>query len=158
MAARRLPPATASAAKSWLSGVVGCANAPLVIAAASFTFSGVNHKRRAIAPLAEDMYQDSNRPERPRLEPEIIPPARGRRGSDWQPDIWPPYASAAGTTHRLYVARLGPVGLALLMLLIGIIVAVITLAVVGAILIWIPILALLLGAGVVFRLLRHNRG
>ncbi len=111
----------------------------------------------ALAPLAEDMYQDSNQPERPRLEPEIIPPARGRRGSDWQPDAWPPNASTAGTTQRLYVARLGPVGLAFLMLLIGIVVAMITLAVVGAILLWIPILALLLGAGLVFRLLRHNR-
>ena len=105
--------------------------------------------------MAEDMYQDSNRPERPRLEPEIIPPARGRRGSDWQPDVWPPYGSTGGTTQRLYVARLGPVGLAFLMVLIGIVVAVITLAVVGAILIWIPILALLLGAGVVYRLLRR---
>ena len=104
------------------------------------------------------MYQDSNRPERPRLEPEIIPPARGRRGSDWQPDVRPPYGSTGGTTQRLYVARLGPVGLAFLMVLIGIVVAVITLAVVGAILIWIPILALLLGAGVVYRLLRHSRG
>ena len=112
----------------------------------------------ALAPLAEDMYQDSNQPERPRLEPEIIPPAKGRRGSDWQPDAWPPYASTAGTTQRLYVARLGPVGLAFLMLLIGIVVAMITLAVVGAILIWIPILALLLGAGLVFRFLRHSRG
>src|SRR5271163_2578285 len=108
-----------------------------------------------IAPLAENMYQDSNHPERPRLEPEIIPPAKGRRGSDWQPVVWPPYASTAGTTQRLYVARLGPVGLAFLMVLIGIVVAVITLAVVGAILIWIPILALLLGAGVVYRLLRR---
>ena len=45
--------------------------------------------------------------------------------------------------------------MAFLMVLIGIVVAVITLAVVGAILIWIPILALLLGAGVVYRLLRR---
>jgi Zn-dependent membrane protease YugP len=77
------------------------------------------------------MYQDSNHSERPRLEPEIIPPARGRRG---------------------------PVGLAFLMLLIGIVIGVITLAVVGAILIWIPVLALLLGAGVVYRMLRQHRG
>jgi hypothetical protein len=35
---------------------------------------------------------------------------------------------------------------------------VVLLAVVGAILIWIPVLALLLAAGFIFRFLRHNRG
>ena len=89
------------------------------------------------------------------MEPEIIPPARSRRDPDWQNDVWAPYASSAG---RLYVARLGPLGLALLMLIVGIVIAVIMLAVVGAILIWVPVLALLLAAGVIFRLLRHNRG
>jgi hypothetical protein len=104
------------------------------------------------------MAENSNQPERPRLEPEIIPPVRSRRDLDWQNDVWAPYASSAGATHRLYVARLGPLGLALLMLIVGIVIAVIMLAVVGAILIWIPVLALLLAAGVIFRLLRHNRG
>ena len=102
------------------------------------------------------MAEYSNRPERPRLEPEIIPPARGRREPGWQQDGWQPYASStSGGTHRLYVARLGPVGLAVLMMLIGIVVAVLVLAVVGAILIWIPILALLLAAGVIFRFWRR---
>jgi hypothetical protein len=101
------------------------------------------------------MVENSNRSERPRLEPEIIPPARGRRGSDWQPETWPRHGSTIGATHRLYVGRVGPFGLALLMLLIGIVVAVILLAVVGAILIWIPVLALLLAAGVIYRMLRR---
>lgn len=102
------------------------------------------------------MADNSNRPERPRLEPEIIPPARGRRGSDWSPDAWQPYVSTAGTTHhRVYVAKLGPFGFAMLMLVIGIVTAMVVLAVVGAILIWIPILALLLAAGVIYRLLRR---
>jgi hypothetical protein len=57
--------------------------------------------------------------------------------------------------HRIYVARLGPFGVALLMLIVGILAAVILLAVVGAVLIWIPVFALLLAAGVVFRLLRR---
>jgi hypothetical protein len=92
-----------------------------------------------------------NQPERPRLEPEIIPPERNRRESDWRQDAWRPYIS----THRIYVGRLGPFGVALLMLIVGILVAVILLAVLGAILIWIPILALLLAAGVMFRLLRR---
>jgi hypothetical protein len=94
-------------------------------------------------------------PERPRFEPEIIPPARGRRGADWFEDAWHPYVQGSGGTRRIYVARLGPFGLTMLMAVMGLVVALILLAVVGAILIWLPILALLLGAGVVFRLLRR---
>jgi hypothetical protein len=101
------------------------------------------------------MMRDSDRPERPRLEPEIIPPARSRRGSDWQQYVWRSQASA-GETHRIYVTRLGPFGMALLMLVIGIVIAVILLATIGAILVWIPILALLLAAGVIYRLLRRR--
>jgi len=102
------------------------------------------------------MTDDTNRSERPRLEPEIIPPAWSRRESGWQYDVWQPYvSSSASGTRRLYVARLGPLGLALLMALIGIVVAVLVLAVVSAILIWIPILALLLAAGVIFRFWRR---
>ena len=94
----------------------------------------------------------SDRPERPRLEPEIIPPAHGRREPGWRSDVW----ERAGTISvRLYVAKFGPFGLAMLMLIIGFVAAVILLAVVGAILVWIPILALLVSAGVIYRLLRR---
>jgi hypothetical protein len=99
--------------------------------------------------------RDSDRPERPRLEPEIIPPERGRRGTDWQQYVWRSQAST-GETHRIYVTRLGPFGMAMLMLVIGIVIAVILLATIGAILVWIPILALLLAAGVIYRLLRRR--
>ena len=101
------------------------------------------------------MAQSSDRPERPRLEPEIIPPARGRREPGWQHDVWEPYAPSAGTTHRIYFAKSGPFGLAMLMLIIGFLAGVILLAVVGALLVWIPILALLVSAGVIYRLLRR---
>ncbi len=101
------------------------------------------------------MAQDSNRPERPRLEPEIIPPDRTRREPDWPQDAWRPYVSTAGGTHRIFVAGLGPFGIAVVMLIVGILVAVILLAVVGAVLVWIPIFALLVAAGAVFRLLRR---
>jgi hypothetical protein len=102
------------------------------------------------------MMENSSRPERPRLEPEIIPPARGRREAGWPYDVWQPYGSATtGEMHRLHVGRLGPIALAALMFLIGIVVAVLVLAVVGAILIWIPILALLVAAGVIFRFWRR---
>jgi hypothetical protein len=46
--------------------------------------------------------------------------------------------------------------MAMLMLVIGIVIAVILLATIGAILVWIPILALLLAAGVIYRLLRRR--
>jgi len=97
----------------------------------------------------------SDRPERPRLEPEIIPPARGRREPGWHYVDWVPHAPRAGTNHRLYMAKFGPFGLAMIMLAIGFVAGVILLAVVGALLVWIPILALLVGAGVVYRLLRR---
>jgi hypothetical protein len=99
----------------------------------------------------------TDRPERPRLEPEIIPPARGRREPGWQYDVWEPYAQTGGTTHRLYMAKAGPFGLAMIMLAIGFVTGVILLAVVGALLVWLPILALLVGAGVVYRLSRRWR-
>jgi len=99
------------------------------------------------------MTDDSNLSERPRVEPEIIPPERNRPSSNWQRHA---YESAmAGETHRIYVGRLGPFGFAILMLIVGIVAAAILFAVVGAVLIWIPILMLLLAAGAIIRLLRR---
>jgi hypothetical protein len=100
--------------------------------------------------------RNRDRPERPRLEPEIIPPARNQRSADWQQYVWQSQAPRT-ETHRIYVTRLGPFGMAALMLVIGIVIAVILLATIGAILVWIPILALLLAAGVIYRLLRRRQ-
>jgi hypothetical protein len=41
------------------------------------------------------------------------------------------------------------------MLIVGVVIAAILLAVLGAVLIWIPVLALLVAAGAIFRLLRR---
>ncbi len=101
------------------------------------------------------MAEDPDRPERPRLEPEIIPPERSRGDSEWPPRAWRSYGSGAHIRQQIYVAKLGPFGFALLMAIIGIVAALILLAVVGAILVWIPILALLLAAGFIYRLLRR---
>jgi hypothetical protein len=82
------------------------------------------------------MAQNSDQPERPRLEPEIIPPDRARGQN------WPPYGySRAQSTHRIYVTRMGPLGFALMMLVIGLLLAVFLIALVGAALIWIPVVA-----------------
>jgi TM2 domain-containing membrane protein YozV len=64
-------------------------------------------------------------------------------------------SAGADGTHRIYVARLGPFGIALLMLIVGILAAVIILAVVGAVLIWILVVAQLVAAGAIFRVLRR---
>jgi hypothetical protein len=107
------------------------------------------------------MVEDSNQPERPRVEPEIIPPDRNPRRSDWRQQAWrrqtrqPFFSTAADETHRISVARLGPFGIALLMLILGVVVAVILLAVVGAFLIWIPVVVLLVAVGAILRLLRR---
>jgi hypothetical protein len=102
------------------------------------------------------MVEDSNQPERPRIEPEIIPPDRIPRRSDWHQQTWHPFFSTASDeTHRIYVARLGPFGIALLMLILGVVVAVILLAVVGAFLIWVPVVVLLIAVGAILRPLRR---
>lgn len=107
------------------------------------------------------MVDDPDHPERPRVEPEIIPPDRSPRRPDWRQQAWrrqtwqPFFSTAADETHRIYVAKLGPLGVALLILLIGVIAAVILLALVGAVLIWIPVVALLVAVGALFRLFRR---
>ena len=112
------------------------------------------------------MVDDPNRPERPRVEPEIIPPDRTLNRSDrrqqtwrqqtWRQQTWQPFFStAADETHRIYVAKLGPFGIALLMLILGVVAAVILLAVIGAVLIWIPAVVLLVAVGALFRLFRR---
>ena len=107
------------------------------------------------------MVDDPAQPERPRVEPEIIPPDRNPRRPDWRRQAWrrqtrqPFFSTAADETHRIYVARLGPFGIALLMLILGVVVAVILLALVGAVLIWIPAVALLVAVGALFRLFRR---
>ena len=107
------------------------------------------------------MVDDPDQPERPRVEPEIIPPDRNPRRPDWRRQAWrrqtrqPFFSTAADETHRIYVARLGPLGVALLILMVGVIAAVILLALVGAVLIWIPAVALLVAVGALFRLFRR---
>ena len=107
------------------------------------------------------MVDDPDQPERPRVEPEIIPPDRNPRRPDWRRQAWrrqtrqPFFSTAADETHRIYVARLGPLGVALLILIVGVIAAVILLALVGAVLIWIPAVALLVAVGALFRLFRR---
>jgi len=98
---------------------------------------------------------DDGTPERPRFEPEIIPPdGSRRRGAPRYPGALDA-ATFTGEAHRIYVGRIGPVGIALLLLIAGILAAIIFVAALGAFLIWIPIIALIVAAGAIFRLLRR---
>jgi hypothetical protein len=90
-------------------------------------------------------------------EPEIIPP--GHEPTDWprqQPDPWASFQDVYGTgTRRVYVRRIGPVGILLLAALIGTIAALVFVVMVGAFLIWIPVAVLLFVAAVVGGLMRR---
>jgi hypothetical protein len=86
--------------------------------------------------------------DRPRVEPEIIPPGDAR--VRWQGSF------DGRTTQRVYVARLGPFGFAMVALAIAFLAAVILVVLLGAFLIWIPIAGLLLAIAVVSSLLRRR--
>jgi hypothetical protein len=92
---------------------------------------------------ADNSAKNSNEPERPRVEPEIIPP--DRRGPNDRGASWPPpygFTQMRGA-HRVYVSRIGPFGFALIMLVVGLLAAVMLLILIGAALLWIPVVAVL---------------
>jgi hypothetical protein len=97
------------------------------------------------------MADDRNPPEQPRVEPEIIPPDRGSRYSPWSSYG---FTQTRGT-HRIHVTRVAPFGIALLMLAIAAVAVIIMIAVLGAVLIWIPIVAVVLIVGALLRGLRR---
>ena len=102
------------------------------------------------------MAYDPNQPERPRAEPEIIPPDRDGGRSNWRRA---PLRSGGfdeiHSTHRVYVGRVGPFGIALLLLAIAAVIAIILIAVLGAVLIWIPVIAVAVVIAAFFRLFRR---
>jgi hypothetical protein len=63
----------------------------------------------------------------------------------------------AGETHRIYIGKLGPLGIALLILIAAVLAAVILLALVGALLVWIPLAALVLLLAALSALRRWRR-
>jgi hypothetical protein len=100
------------------------------------------------------MTDTGDEPERPRVEPEIIPPDRTSQ-SEWRYSPWRA-GGFGGTraTQRIYVTRLGPFGIALLLLAIAAVVAIILIAALGAVLIWIPIVTVVVVIGALLRLFR----
>jgi hypothetical protein len=102
------------------------------------------------------MFDDRNPVERPRTEPEIIPTDHSGRQSDWRNPPWRngQFARKRGG-QRIFVTRLGPIGVALLMLAILAIAVLIMIVVLGAVLIWLPVVAMLVVAAGLARLLRR---
>jgi hypothetical protein len=103
----------------------------------------------------------SDEPERPRAEPEIIPPGRGNgrgRGPAWPQ---PPFGftqnhgSQNYGSQRVFVGRIGPLGFALLLAMIGLFGAVMLLVLIGTALIWIPVIAVFLIIAAVGGLIRR---
>ena len=88
-------------------------------------------------------------------EPEIIPP--GQEPTHWPRGQRDPWASfhVHGTGTRVYVRRIGPIGILLLAALIGTIAALIFVVLVGALLFWIPIAILLFVTAIVGALMRR---
>jgi hypothetical protein len=91
--------------------------------------------------------------EEPPAEPEIIPPDGDDRQSGSSTARIRVFVDESGTRH-VYVPRLWLLGILLLALTIGILFAIILVLVVGAFLIWIPLVGLLVAAAIISGLLR----
>ena len=105
------------------------------------------------------MADDQTPPERPRAEPEILPPDRsggGESRAPWQ-RTWQTSWGQDGTryTQRVFVMQPGPFSYAILLLALLLIVGTIVITVIGAFLIWIPVVVLLVAIGAVYRFLRR---
>ena len=99
------------------------------------------------------MANERNPPERPRIEPEIIPPDRTQNRSAWRTHG---FADSSGT-HRIYVGRLGPFGGIVLLIALVVVAVILLLAFLGALLLWLPLLALIVVAAAIGGLLRSRR-
>ena len=104
--------------------------------------------------MSSDQYPDRS-PERPRVEPEIIPPGRGGRAPRGPTGIWLRIDERDGV-RRVFIGRPGLLSIILGLLIIGLIAVVVFLVLAGIVLVWIPLLI----AGIVLALLsgaiRHH--
>jgi hypothetical protein len=114
------------------------------------------HNLKQAAPAPQELTHvtdDRSAPERPRTEPEIIPPDRNPGRSASRRSAFPDF----GGTQRVYVTRVGPFGGILLLLALFVLAAVALLLVLGALIIWIPLLGLILLVAALSGFLRLRR-
>jgi hypothetical protein len=88
-------------------------------------------------------HRRSRMPERPRVEPEIIPP-----GEDW------PRGGYSGS-YRIYIARPGPLAMSIALVLVVLAVVTVVFLLVSAVVVWIPLALAAFGAAVLFAYGRH---
>jgi hypothetical protein len=93
------------------------------------------------------------KPQGEKPEPEIIPPERTGRQTAQDPPRMRQFVDTRGTEY-FYVARLRPLGVILVVLTTGILLAVMLIILLGAFLIWIPVVVLLVTAAIIAGLLR----
>jgi hypothetical protein len=109
------------------------------------------------SPPAVHGYAMDKRPippgEKPRAEPEVIPPSGDDRQSESSAAHIRVFVDAHGIRH-IHVSRLGPLGIFVLALMIGILIAIILILLLGVFLIWIPLFGLLVAAAIISGLLR----
>jgi len=88
-------------------------------------------------------------------EPEIIPPVQ--EPAEWRDNPADPWAQHnVYGTHRIYVRRIGPIGLLFIAALIGLVAALVFVTVVGTLFFMIPIIALVLIGAVIGGLMRRR--
>ena len=95
-------------------------------------------------------------PEQPRSEPEIIPPDQQDARARWVDGRTRSSGTWSSGAQRVYVARVGPFGFAMVAFAIAVIAALVFLLVLGAFVILIPLAGLLLAAAVFASLLRGS--
>jgi hypothetical protein len=88
---------------------------------------------------------------KPRAEPEIIPPGAPLR----QPSMHS--FADAHFAQRIYITKIGPFGILLLALAIGIVSVAMLIFLLGAFLFWIPVIGLMVAAGMIFGILKTPR-
>jgi hypothetical protein len=108
------------------------------------------HAHMGLRKDAGEPMDERSTPERPRSEPEILPPERSdgpMRDARWE------RAGAEGV-YRVRVVKLGPVGATLLAIGIGVASAVLLVLMLSTVLILIPVVGLLIAVAIIAGLLR----
>jgi len=95
------------------------------------------------------MAQAGREGDRPRVEPEIIPPDARRD---------PRMSFDGRTTQRVYVAQVSPFGFAMAALVVAMLVALVILLVVGAFMVLLPVVVVLLAVALVYSIFRRTFG
>jgi hypothetical protein len=93
--------------------------------------------------------------EKPRSEPEIIPPDHAGRRSAHGSSRARIFVDTHGT-ERVFIATPGPLGIILVALIAGILSAVLLILLLGAFLIWVPLVVFFVAGAIVSGILRRK--